>query len=153
MGNELFMRTLPFCEMCIIYSNNTAAYQRNAPSKICRHMSFLYIFWSVIQLLKSCLGLFLIVWKSDFSLDTSCIVFKPPEAFQLKSLSNTLPNLFKNVSCGYLAAQWDITDLTCTLSCKALLFAKYLIPLFLTMWLNKIWPRLIINCLFWATHL
>lgn len=79
-------------------------------------------------------------------------VFKPLQTFQLKWLgNNTLLNLFKNLSCGYLAAQWESTDLSCILSCKELLFAKHTS---LSMWLkNRIWPRLIINCLLWAIHL
>lgn len=155
MGNELFMRTLPFCEICIVYSKSTAAYLRNAPSKICRNMSFFIHFLICNTTLTSYSGFFFLQFGKVILIWTlHGYVFKPPEAFQLKSLSNTLLNLFKNMSCDYLAAQWEITDLSCILSREELLFAKCLIPPFLTVWLkNKIWPRLINNCLLWAIHL
>lgn len=150
------MRTLPFYEICTIYSSSTAAYLRNVPSKIGRNMSFFVYFLTCNTTSKKLFG-FGFFWQFEKVILIWTLHgqdFKPPEAFQLKSLSSTLLNLFKNLSCGYLAAQWEISDLLNILACKALLFAKHPIPPFLTMRLkNKTQPRLIINCLLWAIHL
>lgn len=151
MGNELFMRTLPSCEICIIYSNTTAVYLRNAPNKICRNTFLFFCKWTFSDLYYNFLKVicfvlvFFTIWKSNFFSVWTLHgwVFKLPEALQLKPLSNTLLNAFKNLICRYLAAQWEITNFSCILSSKELLFAEFLIPPSLTAWLiKKIWLRL-----------